>query len=296
MRDGEFEFSEGPPTLEPRADLSADPLAQLTQMAASPPPPWVSRVPGPTAVPHLIVSTELDDTEVAIPRAALSVLMDIDGRSTVRDIAARRGLLRSLKALGVLCELGVLEFEAGAAPPLPGTGGQVLVVNRLAYVHLDNARLARIFPTTRQGSTTYLFGGPQRGEVAVFRAPPEPDTDYIKRIIGLPGDTVAVQNGRVFVNGAPLVEPYVEFPADYSFPGNGDGLVVPDGNYFVLGDNRPESLDSHFGWFVPVQDLIGRAWLRYWPPGELGLVQTPPNAEPRDASTTRPVQATGSSF
>jgi len=168
-------------------------------------------------------------------------------------------------------------------------GGQVLVVNRLAYFHLDNARLARIFPTTRQGSTTYLFGGPQRGEVAVFRAPPEPDTDYIKRIIGLPGDTVAVRNGRVFVNGAPLVEPYIEFPADYSFPGNGDGLLVPDGNYFVLGDNRPESLDSHFGWFVPVQDLIGPAWIRYWPPGELGVVRTPPLTQPEEASSTRPV-------
>jgi signal peptidase I len=71
-----------------------------------------------------------------------------------------------------------------------------------------------------------------------------------------------------------LVEPYIQFPAEYNFPLDGTPLVVPDDSYFVLGDNRPESLDSHFGWFVPVQDLIGRAWLRYWPPTELGIVQS----------------------
>jgi signal peptidase I len=153
-------------------------------------------------------------------------------------------------------------------------GGQVLVVNRAAYFHIDGSPLARILPTTRQGTTNYLFGGPQRGDVAVFVAPPQPDADYIKRIIGLPGDTVSVQRGRVFINGAALVEPYIQFPAEYNFPLDGTPLVVPDDSYFVLGDNRPESLDSHFGWFVPVKDLIGRAWIRYWPPTALGIVQS----------------------
>jgi signal peptidase I len=121
--------------------------------------------------------------------------------------------------------------------------------------------------------------------VVVFHAPPQPDTDYIKRVIGLPGDTVAVVGGRVMVNGTPLEEPYIEFPASYSF----GPVVVPDGNYFVLGDNRPESLDSHFGWFVPVDKLIGRAWIRFWPLSEAGVVQS---GQPSPASDVAQASST----
>jgi signal peptidase I len=107
----------------------------------------------------------------------------------------------------------------------------------------------------------------------VFRAAPQPDTDYIKRIIGLPGETILIEQSRVFINGERLDEPYVDFPASYNVPTDGRPALVPDGNYFVLGDNRPDSFDSHLWGFVPVDDLIGRAWLRYWPPEELGVVQ-----------------------
>lgn len=150
--------------------------------------------------------------------------------------------------------------------------GQVLVVNRAAYFHVDSKSPAAILAASRQGSTRYVFDGPQRGDIAVFNAPPEPDTDYIKRIIGLPGDSVLIRDGHVMVNGDVLEEPYVRFPADYTFPEGGRPLIVPDAQYFVLGDNRPESFDSHAGWFVPVDDLIGRAWIRYWPPDSLGVV------------------------
>jgi signal peptidase I len=129
--------------------------------------------------------------------------------------------------------------------------GEALIVNRTAYL---------------------LSGGPQRGDVVVFRAPPEPNTDYIKRVIGLPGESILVQRGRVFVNGQALDEPYVHFAANYQFPGNGEPVTIPQGTYFVLGDNRPDSFDSHTGWVVPTQNLIGRAWLRYWPPAAWGVV------------------------
>ena len=151
--------------------------------------------------------------------------------------------------------------------------GQVLVVSRAAYFHVERTPLANLLPTSPQGSTRYLFGGPQRGDVVVFHSRVEAGTDFIKRIVGLPGDLVQVRGGRVYVNGDPLDEPYVEFPADYSFPLRGGALSVPDGQYFVLGDNRPDSFDSHAGWLVPVEDLIGRAWIRYWPPNQLGIVQ-----------------------
>jgi signal peptidase I len=170
-------------------------------------------------------------------------------------------------------------------------GGQVLVVNRAAYFHVDQTPLGRLLPTARQGSTNYLFGGPQRGDVVIFKAPPQPDADYIKRVIGLPGDTVLVTQGRVYINDTLLEEPYIRFPATYTFPSDGKPGVVPDGHYFVLGDNRPESFDSHLGWFVPVENLIGRAWLRYWPPQTWSIVQPgegAPNARLAARSTTPP--------
>jgi signal peptidase I len=156
--------------------------------------------------------------------------------------------------------------------------GEVLLVNRAAYFHVDWKPLADLLPTRAQGSVSYLFGGPQRGDVVIFHSPVQPGTDYIKRIIGLPGDRVAVGNGTVFVNDAALTESFIHVPPDYRFPDSGSA-VVPDDSYFVLGDNRPESLDSHFGWYVPVDDLVGRAWLRYWPPDELEVVQSPRLAE-----------------
>jgi len=122
----------------------------------------------------------------------------------------------------------------------------------------------------------------------IFQSPVEPGVDYIKRVIGLPGDRVAVRDGHVYVNDVRLTESYIQFPANYFFPAIGDSMTVPADSYFVLGDNRPESLDSHCGWFVPVNNLVGRAWVRYWPPAALGIVQSgaPNGGTARAASIT----------
>jgi signal peptidase I len=103
----------------------------------------------------------------------------------------------------------------------------------------------------------------------------------VRTLIGLPGETVLIQHGQVFVDGQPLHEPYVQVWATYDFPPDGTAQLVPDHSYFVLGDNRPNSRDSHLGWFVRADDLVGRVWLRYWPTTELALltggqVQTDP--------------------
>jgi signal peptidase I len=124
-----------------------------------------------------------------------------------------------------------------------------------------------VLPTDHQGSATYLFGGPKRGDVVVFHHPTEPGRDLIKRIIGLPGDAVSIRNGQVFVNAQLLNEPYVRFAATYAFPITGGTIPVPENAYFVLGDNRPVSLDSHLGWFVPADNLVGPIWVSWWPPG-----------------------------
>jgi signal peptidase I len=106
--------------------------------------------------------------------------------------------------------------------------------------------------------TAFWFGGPHRGDLVVFRAPTGPARDFVKRVVGLPGDSVLVDSGRVEVNGQALDEPYIRFQADYTYPGDGQPLEVPKGAYFVLGDNRPESDDSHLGWLVPSRNLIGK--------------------------------------
>lgn len=117
---------------------------------------------------------------------------------------------------------------------------------------------------------TYYFNKPKHGEVIVFKAPPDGHDEFIKRIIGVPGDTVMIQNCHVFVNGKQLVEKYL--PADLcTSPGTlateGKSLTVPTGKYFVMGDNRPHSLDSRYEQisFIGQDKFTGKAWVVYWP-------------------------------
>ena len=113
---------------------------------------------------------------------------------------------------------------------------------------------------------TYRFRPPGRGEIVVLRRP-QPDP-LIKRVVGLPGDMVAIENDRVYVDGQALDEPYL----DEMTRGVMSPQIVPEGHVFVLGDNRDSSNDSRAFGMVPFEDIVGRAWVRYWPPKEIGLV------------------------
>src|SRR4030042_5674143 len=115
----------------------------------------------------------------------------------------------------------------------------------------------------------YFFQEPDRGDIIVFHSPHSPGTDLIKRIIGQSGDTVEVKNGKVFVNKTPLIEPYIMEQPKYQYPLQ----QVPQGCYFVLGDNRNNSADSHIGWFLPRENIIGKAWVNYWPPPNWSIVK-----------------------
>ncbi len=113
---------------------------------------------------------------------------------------------------------------------------------------------------------TYRFRPPRRGEIVVLRRR-QPDP-LIKRVVGLPGEMVAIENGRVYIDGQPLDEPYLnEMTRGVLSP-----QIVPEGHVFVLGDNRDSSNDSRAFGMVSVEDIVGRAWMRYWPPKEIGLV------------------------
>ena len=114
---------------------------------------------------------------------------------------------------------------------------------------------------------TYVFHPPQRGDVVVFVAPPDPNLDYVKRIIGIPGDRITINNTTVIVDGVTLKETYVD-PANQGNIFNYkriQNMLVPPNDYFVLGDDRLRSSDSRDWGFVPRKNIIGRAALVYWP-------------------------------
>lgn len=121
----------------------------------------------------------------------------------------------------------------------------------------------------------YDFGGPERGDIVVFGSTEDEDQDLVKRVVGLPGDVVAVERGRLLVNGAPREEPYlVEKPCVPSLPETCrfGPVRVRKGHVFVMGDNRANSRDSRFFGPVPEEKLVGEAVLRFWPPGRVGTL------------------------
>jgi signal peptidase I len=112
----------------------------------------------------------------------------------------------------------------------------------------------------------YKFHAPQRGDIIAFHPPVASTEPYIKRIIGLPGEQVVIQNGTVTIYVADsshftLDEPYIKQPPDYNYT----SIVIPANEYFVLGDNRNNSTDSSHGWLVSRNEIIGKAWLNIWP-------------------------------
>lgn len=115
---------------------------------------------------------------------------------------------------------------------------------------------------------SYRFHAPQRGDIVVLKVAQEP-IPLVKRVIGLPGETVEIRQGKVYVNGQHLDEPYLR-QTPY---GNMPARPVPAGSIFVLGDNRNNSNDSRYFGVVPLDDVVGKAWLRYWPLEQIGLVR-----------------------
>ncbi len=124
--------------------------------------------------------------------------------------------------------------------------GQLLIINKLAY----------------------KLGRPSRGDVVVFHYPYKLDRDFIKRVIGLPGDTVEVRGGQVLVNGVAVHEPYRPAIGTYT----AKPVTVGPGELYVLGDNRNNSSDSHSWGTLSMDLVVGKAWASYWPPQHWGLV------------------------
>lgn len=123
---------------------------------------------------------------------------------------------------------------------------------------------------------TYRFGSPQRGDVVVFEAPGTNGDEYIKRIIGLPGEKIKIVQGKVFINGNPLHENYLNSNVTSnpgSFLKDNLEITIPSDNFIVFGDNRDASSDSRAWGFVPKSNIKGRAWFIYWPINNVGITE-----------------------
>ena len=159
----------------------------------------------------------------------------------------------------------------------------ILSVILFAAINAVSARIrvdgASMEPTLESGEfvivnkLAYMLGKPQVGDVIVFHYPRDPSQEYIKRVIGLPGDQVSVLAGKVYVNNQPLEEDYIAASPVYE-----DTQNVPEDALFVLGDNRNNSSDSHNWGTVPLDYVVGKALFVYWPPTDWGVLEQPSTA------------------
>lgn len=180
--------------------------------------------------------------------------------------------------------------------PTPGAAIQTLVKSnaRLVAIAIAIAVVVRCFiaeprfipsnsmdPTLHIGDrlliekVSYRFHPPHYGDIVVFEPPPQlqaigyrPEQAFIKRVMGLPGDILAVHQGQLYRNDRPLAEPYILASPAYEMA----PVTVPNDALFVMGDNRNDSNDSHIWGFLPMENVIGHATLRFWPPDDLGTV------------------------
>ncbi|MEP6787551.1 MAG: signal peptidase I [Acidobacteriota bacterium] len=134
--------------------------------------------------------------------------------------------------------------------------GERLLVNKLVYYRFQSVSWGHI----------------ERGDIVVFWFPNDPDKSYVKRVIGLPGETVEIRNGRVIVDGAELTEDYLDKEYNQTLPTIGP-KKVEEHHYFVMGDNRDNSSDSRYWGLVPEKYIYGKAFFRYWKPSNIGFLE-----------------------
>jgi len=158
----------------------------------------------------------------------------------------------------------------------------IFVVLYVYAIQPHQVRGLSMYPTFDTGEylltnkLKYRFSDPKAGDIIVFKAPGSTNQDYIKRIVGVPGDTIKVKAGDLYINGMELDETeYLDetiLTLAENYLKEGMEITVPDDSYFVAGDNRPHSSDSRDFGTIPKDDIIGKAWLRYWPPQAMGTV------------------------
>ena len=244
------------------------------------PPGYPDRQQEPYAERLTEVQRRLQQETIAIPRPQRRWLV------TFREVAETL-LLAALIFLAVRASFQNFRVEGHSMDPSLADG-EYLIVNKLTYAQLDLGFLDPLpFFDAGDDSVHYLWGAPDRGDVIVFRAPLTPNRDFIKRIVGLPGDTVEIHEstGEVKVNGQPLTEFYIQGTTGctqtctWTVPEAGSEesqqQCGSDKCYFVLGDNRQNSSDSRQGWLVPKENIVGKALITYWHEGSPAINLAP---------------------
>jgi signal peptidase I len=162
--------------------------------------------------------------------------------------------------------------------------GSLFIVIYLFVAQPNQVKGASMDPTFGSGDyiftskITYKMRSYNRGDVIVFKSPHNPDIEYIKRIIGIPGDVVMVKDNEVYVNGRQLKEDYIAAKTNLwegGFSKNGEGTTVTEGMLFVMGDNRPRSSDSREFGLITQESVIGQVFYRYFPPSKAGAITNP---------------------
>ena len=174
----------------------------------------------------------------------------------------------------VVLQTTVRNFKVEGSSMAPTLeGGQYLVVDQASFFKFDKERLSRAVPfwKTSGHEPQYAFDPPARGEIIVFNYPLDPEKDFVKRVVGLPGERVEVLAGTVYVDGEALPEPYLERKDRSDAP----PLTLGEKEYYVIGDNRRNSNDSRSWGAVPEDNIVGRVWLVYWPWDDIGIVDAP---------------------
>jgi signal peptidase I len=189
-------------------------------------------------------------------------------------------------------ELNGFPEQAESPPPIPSAGRRIVrflrevletVLPALVIAVLINVFVGQATRVEGQSmepnlysdqrlvveKVSYRFHGPQRFDIVVLELPSQGDELLIKRVIGLPGETIEIRDGHVYINGQQLQESFTD---DITQPGRYGEVTVPPLHVYVLGDNRDRSNDSRSFGPVPIESVVGRAWLSYWPPEKVGLV------------------------
>lgn len=237
-------------------------------------PPLVPPVPsGADDGLPVIGEHEPTEEERAAAEAEASARKRQRTKTLVREVV-ETVLLALLVFLAVRASFQNFKVEGNSMFPTLDDG-EFLIVNKLVYSEVDVDKLSRFIPFLDAGDNPrrWVFHGPERGDIVVLQDPRDPSVDLIKRVIGLPGDQFEIIQGKVFINGFLLEEPYIKSPWRGSLP----ETTIPPGEYFVMGDNRDNSQDSRSLGLVPKDLIIGKALLAYWPLSDFG---TAPNESP----------------
>jgi len=235
--------------------------------------------PPPYEPPVTDIQRRLHEGTITVPRPARRWTV------TARELV-ETALLALLIFLAVRASFQNFRVEGASMQPSL-QNGEYLIVNKLTYAGIDTSIFNFLpFYEAEDDSVRHLWDDPSRGDIIVFRAPTSISRDFIKRIIGLPGETVEIdESGVVSVDGAVLTEPYISGATTCNLSCT---RVIPEANtpearadcgsnacYFVMGDNRQNSSDSRQGWLVPEENIIGKALLTYWNEGNLDVDLAP---------------------